>query len=121
MKHDLQQYRARSTLGPEIIQKFELKFNFFSIYRNSHFVELSTISEDNEQNSSEKNATRANGDILHMIVADSGSEYISDSSQMVSLLNCTDSGLVNPITSSSRLDERIIDVNKLTNYSESAV
>lgn len=89
--------------------------------RNSHFVELSTISEDNEQISSERNTTGANGEILHMIVADYGSDYRSDSSQMVTLFTCIDSGLVTPISSTARMDEKIIDVNKLKKYNESVV
>jgi hypothetical protein len=88
------------------------------LLRNSHFVELSTISEDNEQISSERNTTGANGEILHMIVADYGSDYRSDSSQMVTLLTCIDSGLVTP---TARMDEKIIDVNKLTKHYESVV
>ena len=89
--------------------------------RNSHFVELSTISEDNEQISSEKNTTGANGEILHMIVTDYGNDYRSDSSQMVTLLTCIDSGLVTPVSSTARMDEKIIDVNKLAKHGESIV
>jgi hypothetical protein len=91
------------------------------LLRNSHFVELSTISEDNEQISIERNTTGANGEILHMIATDFVSDYRSDSSQMVTLLTCIESGLVTPISSITRMDEKSIDVNKLTIRNESVV
>ena len=82
---------------------------------------MSTISEDNEQISSERNTTfGGNDDFKRLIASDYGSDYKSEIKEMTTLLSGLDSHLVNSMTT-IKSEEMSIDSIKLNKHLESDV